>query len=207
MTADASPSPDDVFINCPFDREFGPLLDAIIFTVLACGFKPRTSREIDDSSQSRLDKLYELIDDCRYGIHDLSRTELDQLHGLPHFNMPFELGLFLGAKRFGGEAQKTKRCLILDIEPYRYQKFISDLSGIDPQAHRGDPLSAIRCVRNWLANVSRRKLAGPQLVIEAFKRFERDREAIARDLGFEADQIPYFDFVKLTSDWLLSRSA
>ena len=50
-----------------------------------------------------------MIADCRYGIHDISRTELDRDSGLPRFNMPLELGIFLGAKRFGAEEQKRKK--------------------------------------------------------------------------------------------------
>lgn len=60
--------------------------------------------ELDDGGQTRIDKLYGLIGECRYGIHDLSRTELDDVNQLPRFNMPLELGLFLGAKRYGGQA-------------------------------------------------------------------------------------------------------
>ena len=115
---------DDVFINCPFDDEYGPTFRALIFAVYACGFRVRSARELDDSGQTRIDKLYGLIEDCRYGIHDLSRTELDAANGLPRFNIPLELGIFLGAKRYGGPAQKLKRTLILDVEPYRYQRFI-----------------------------------------------------------------------------------
>lgn len=76
---------------------------------------------MDDGGQTRIDKLYGLIEACRYGIHDLSRTELDKTYRLPRFNMPLELGIFLWAKRYGGSKQKQKRLLILDIEPYRYQ--------------------------------------------------------------------------------------
>ena len=46
-------------------------------------------------------KIYGLIEECRYGIHDLSRTKLDEINALPRFNMPIELGLFLGAMRYG----------------------------------------------------------------------------------------------------------
>jgi len=70
-------STDDVFINCPFDRQFAAIFDALIFTIYACGFRPRSARELDDGGQARLEKLYAIIEQCRYGIHDLSRTELD----------------------------------------------------------------------------------------------------------------------------------
>lgn len=50
-----------VFINCPFDQDYEPLLDSIIFTVYACGFIPRSALEEDDSSDMRLDKIVRLI--------------------------------------------------------------------------------------------------------------------------------------------------
>lgn len=60
---------------------------------------------------------------------------------------------FLGRKRFGGKAQRDKRLLILDVERYRYQQFISDLAGMDIHAHDAAPASALVETRNWLATV------------------------------------------------------
>jgi len=40
----------------------------------------------------------EIIRDSQFGIHDVSRVELDDANRLPRFNMPLELGLFLRAK-------------------------------------------------------------------------------------------------------------
>jgi hypothetical protein len=85
-----------VFINCPFDDAYKPILRAIIFTVMRCGFVPRSALEDDNGLQNRLDKIQAVIAGCRYGIHDISRTSLNE-NGLPRFNMPFELGLFFGA--------------------------------------------------------------------------------------------------------------
>lgn len=96
------------------------MLYAITFAVHDCGFKARCTLEIDDAGRVRIDNILDLIRDCRFGIHDISRTELDETHGLPRFNMPLELGLFLGATRFGEGEQEDKRCLILDRERYRY---------------------------------------------------------------------------------------
>ena len=76
MARDAAPC-DGVFINCPFDEDYAPVFRALIFTVDACGFVPRSARELDDAGQTRVDKLYAIIEECRYGVHDLSRTELD----------------------------------------------------------------------------------------------------------------------------------
>jgi hypothetical protein len=101
----------------------------------------------------------------RYGIHDISRTELDK-NNLPRFNMPLELGIFMGAKRFGPRLQKDKRLLIFDTEKYRYQKFISDIAGMDIHAHNADAECAINQTRDWLANVSRRQLPGARKLVQ-----------------------------------------
>jgi hypothetical protein len=134
----------DVFINCPFDSSYRPLFQAITFSVLRSGFNPRCAAEVDDSAQIRLLKIQDIIAACRYGIHDISRTEVDGDPALPRFNMPLELGLFLGAKRYGTREQPQKRTLVLDTQPYRYQRFISDIAGQDIPAHGGDPARAAR---------------------------------------------------------------
>jgi hypothetical protein len=196
-------SSDDVFINCPFDEAYAPLFQTLIFGISACHFRPRSARESDDGSQVRLEKLYDIIEECRYGVHDLSRTELDAANGLPRFNMPLELGIFLGCKRYGGETQRDKRLLILDVEQYRYQQFISDLAGMDIHAHGGAPIDALVETRNWLATVSRRKLpSGPRLTA-VHAQFLADLPALAESQGFPAEQIPYVDFVGMVAGWLV----
>ena len=104
----------NVFLNCPFDPKFKTLLEAIVFTIHDCGFIARSALEAEDGSEIRIAKIYRLIECCGFGIHDLSRTELDAVNELPRFKMPLELGLFLGAKRFGSATQQRKNCLILD---------------------------------------------------------------------------------------------
>src|SRR2546428_11884421 len=110
----------------PLDEARAPLLRAALFAVYDCGYVPRCALEEDDSSEVRLDKIYQLIRSCRHGIHDISLAGADRSTGLARFNMPLELGLFLGAKAFGDATQRRKRCLILDRERYRYQRFCSD---------------------------------------------------------------------------------
>lgn len=193
-----------MFINCPFDDAYRPTFRALIFAIYACGFRPRSAMELDDGGQTRIDKLYGLIGECRYGIHDLSRTELDAAHQLPRFNMPLELGLFLGAKRFGGKAQSAKRLLILDVERYRYQRFVSDLAGMDIHGHGGDAIEALRKTRDWLANVSRRQLPSADRVARLFQTFMADLPALAADLEFDPENIPYVDFERMIVGWLLT---
>ncbi len=174
---------------------------------MACGFRPRSGLELDDGGQTRIDKIYGLIADCRFGIHDLSRTELDPVSHLPRFNMPLELGIFLGAKRFGDRAQKSKRTLVLDVERHRYQRFISDLAGIDIHEHGGDPMMALRKTRDWLANVSRRELPSAERVQRIYQAFLASFPEIAMRLEFSPDQIPYVDFEHIVAKWLIEAPA
>ena len=95
----AAPSA-SVFINCPFDKQYQPIFDAIVFCVVACGFEPRCTLELTDAGEVRIENIYRLIAQCNDSVHDISRTEVgDQPYRLPRFNMPLELGIFLGAKR------------------------------------------------------------------------------------------------------------
>lgn len=159
---------DSIFINCPFDKVYEPLLQCIVFTIYRCGFVPRSALEEDDSSDLRIEKIVRLIHKCKYGIHDISRTESDEINNLPRFNMPFELGIFWGAKKFGNKINKEKIALILDKDRYRYQKFISDLNGVDIKAHENKPEQLLKAVRNWLHTASGRT------TIPSYEKIKRD---------------------------------
>ncbi|MEA3060593.1 MAG: hypothetical protein QOJ94_374 [Sphingomonadales bacterium] len=174
---------------------------------MACGFRPRSARELDDAAQTRIEKIYDLIEECRHGIHDLSRTELDPENRLPRFNMPLELGLFLGAKRYGGKAQKPKRAMILDVEQHRYQKFISDLAGMDIHGHGGDPMRAVLQTRDWLANVSRRELPSAARIQRVYGAFTDNLPEVASQLEFEPANLPYVDFERIVAQWLVEAPA
>jgi hypothetical protein len=137
------------------------MFEALCFTVLDCGFVPRCSLEIDDATQFRLRAILNLIKKCRYGIHDLSRVELDEDSRLPRFNMPFEFGVFYSAKIFGSKKHKNKHSIVLEKQKYRYQKFISDISGIDVKPHNSSSKKAVFAVRNWLLTSSRRATIPP----------------------------------------------
>jgi len=193
----------DVFVNCAFDLHFQPIFRAIIFAVHRSGFQPRCALEVDDSSESRFAKIQNLIEECPFGIHDLSRTEVDGAPPLPRFNMPLELGLFLGAKRFGDEAQRKKRALVLDIEPYRYQRFISDLAGQDIHAHDGNPAHAIEAVVTWLRTQSRLKsVPGGRRVAEEFADFQQVLPSVLAERRLHVEEMTFGDFSDIVSAYL-----
>jgi hypothetical protein len=197
----------NVFINCPFDNPYRPLFEAIVFTVQDCGFIARCALEVSDSSQVRIDKIFQVISECKYGIHDISRTDLDNTHRLPRFNMPLELGIFLGAKRFGTRNQKHKLCLVLDQEQYRYQKFCSDIAGQDISAHNGDPDKAIRLVRDWLNDsISDEMIPSGSKIANRYHLFEDDLPLYSETFKKIQQELTFIDFRNLVIAWLEDNS-
>lgn len=198
---------DQVFINCPFDKAYLNLYRACIFTIIDAGFIPRCSREVNNGNKSRLDNIVNIIEECKYGIHDLSRVELDGDTGLPRFNMPFELGIFYGSHRFGEDHHKKKCSLILEKDPYRYQKFISDISGIDVTSHKNDTRLLIISIRDWLQTSSKRKTVPiGQDIYTRFKSFQSVIGSICAKSDHEYDEMSFFDLVRNMTDWLSQES-
>lgn len=192
-----------VFINCAFDPDFRPMFRAMVFAVHDCGYIARCAMEIDDSAPNRIDKIFKIMAECRFGIHDLSVTELDPVHNLPRFNMPLELGMFLGGQYFGSREQRAKGVLILDRDPYRYRIFITDIAGKDPQSHEGDPKKAMAKVRNWLNNAtSGTVLPGPRRICSHYDDFNDWLPQPCEDFGIEPDDIQFNDYVVFVEEWL-----
>ncbi|HEX8242363.1 MAG TPA: hypothetical protein VF541_02660 [Longimicrobium sp.] len=192
-----------VFINCPFDGEYQPLFRAAVFTVHDCGFRPRCALERDDGSELRIDKIRRIIAESKFGVHDISRTELDPGSGLPRFNMPLELGIFLGAKWFGGKDQRAKACVIFDRQRYRYQAYCSDLAGHDIRAHAGQEREVVRGVRDaartWIPD---RTLPGPAAIFARYQEFVAVLPSLAARVRLEPEHLTFSDLSGLITEWL-----
>ncbi|WP_371346962.1 hypothetical protein [Ancylobacter sp. IITR112] len=161
-----------VFINCPFDEEFEPILQAVLFCTVYLGFTPRIATESGDSGAVRLEKIKTLIAESKYSIHDLSRIQARRRGEHFRLNMPFELGLDYGCRQFSGGEHRAKRILILEERPYRYQAAISDLAGCDIQAHAGNFAIAVRKVRNWLVSEADIRADGATRILAAYEDFQ-----------------------------------
>jgi hypothetical protein len=195
-----------VFINCSFDQNFKPLMNCIIFTILDMGFSPRSALEEGDGSVIRLSKIYKIVSECKFGIHDLSCTELDPINNLPRFNMPLELGIDLASKQFGSEKMQEKVLLILDSERYRYQKFISDIAGQDIKAHNLDRECLIKIVRNWLSpeiDGTYIKIPSGKKINNRFSDFLTDYPDIIQKIDSTHEDIEYLDFCSIVSKWIV----
>jgi len=83
----------NVFVNCPFDEDYRPLMRPLLFTVICLGYTPRLASERSDSGENRVDKICDLVYESKYSIHDLSRLKSEEAGEFYRLNMPFELGL------------------------------------------------------------------------------------------------------------------
>jgi len=181
------------------------MLRAIMFAIHDCGFFARSALEVQDSSDVRFQKIVRIIRSSEYAIHDISRVQLDRTTRLPRFNMPLELGLFLGAKEFGDAEQLTKRSLVLDRTPYRYQKFCSDIAGQDIEAHTNKPAKAIELVRNWLsgpANERGSRIPSGTVITSRYAQFVTELPEWCERQKLVVSQLTYGDNYLLISDWL-----
>ncbi|WP_300931867.1 hypothetical protein [Prosthecobacter sp.] len=177
----------------------------MVFVLKACDYVPRCALEADSATEVRVEKILRIIGDCGLSIHDISRTQLDRKSKLPRFNMPFELGLFLGAAKLGGAQHKKKGALILDIEPYRYQKYLSDIAGQDIRAHGNDADAVIGHVRNWL-NTHRPEsqvLPGKAALTKQYRRFQKQLPVMLKELQLKETEISFVDWSKLIGMWLI----
>jgi hypothetical protein len=193
-----------VFVNCPFDPTYRPLFEAVAFVVYDCGFYPRCALEVSDSSQVRIEKITGIIRACRLSVHDISRTQLDPGTRLPRFNMPLELGIFLGAKAFGSREQRRKAALVLEEKPYKYQQYISDIAGQDIRAHGRQPGGVVREVRNFLAHHCDAGviLPGGDRIVERYGEFRRGLPSTCRSLHLDPDALTFPDLTNLVVGWL-----
>jgi hypothetical protein len=107
--------------------------------------------------------------------------------------MPFELGMAIGAKRFGGRSRAGNNIKIMVAEPYKLPAYLSDLGGNDPTAHHSDPNKVIGVVRNFLHRTpGGQLLPGPAKLIQHFVNFNAALPAIAQEIGFEPDEMAPF---------------
>jgi hypothetical protein len=195
----------NVFINCPFDPPYLPLLRPLLFCVLDLSFEPRIALERIDSGEPRIEKIIELIRASKYAIHDLSRLRAEAVGEVFRMNMPFELGLDVGCRRFKGGRWKTKRCLILEAQRYAYQAAISDLSNSDIAVHNNEPIKVVVQVRNWLANQVDAVLPGPERIWGRFTDFMAANYDDLKARGFsdeDIEDLPIDELIRGMKRWL-----
>lgn len=167
-----------VFINCPLDADYRPIMEAILFCVIDCGLIPRIATERLDSGEVRLSKIVELIRASRYSIHDLSRVQAHEVGEFSRLNMPFELGVDWGIAQEGAGRLTSKQLLVIARDPYAYQAALSDIAGWDIRSHEGDFETAIGEVRGWIASKQTTTRAASQVIGDYYGYQEWDYERL-----------------------------
>ena len=193
-----------VFVNCPFDEDFAPILQALAFCIVYLGFFPRLAPENADNAAARLDRIADLIHGSKYGIHDLSRCKSAQADEYARMNMPFELGLDHACRRFGQPPLTDKRILILEHTRFDYQRALSDISGWDIQAHGGAYEKAVRHVRSWLIAQAGAPAVGAALIqgkYIAFQEWYWERELSAGSSEEDIREYPTTELLRAMHEW------
>jgi hypothetical protein len=194
-----------VFLNCPFDDAYLPLLRPILFFILDLGLTPRIALERLDSGRPRIEKIISLIRESRYAIHDLSRLKARKAGEYYRLNMPFELGLDVGCRLFRSDRWAEKKCLILEAERYRYQAALSDMSNSDIAVHGNDPVEASSQVRNWLANEAGLRAPGPTRLWVRFNDFMAENYTALLANGHsdrDIERLPIPELITCMQDWI-----
>lgn len=127
----------NVFINCPYSRDYREFLWAIVFVLVRLGLEPKTASQDSDTGDLRIEKIKRLIETCRHGIHDLSLVISGAAGEPARMNMPYELGIDLGARWFGKAPLDRKVTLVLEKNAGSVKKALSDLGGNDPRTYSG----------------------------------------------------------------------
>ena len=193
----------NIFVNCPFDDDYRRLLIPVIFTVKYFNYIPRLALESANSGESRIDKIVGLINESKFGIHDLSRIISSDKNEHYRMNMPFELGIDYGCQKFKEGIWKEKKILILEKEKFRYRKALSDLSGSDIKNHDNDPIKIMRAVRDWLVTEELHTGASGKKVWDNFNEFHAYLyEKVCVEDGHESvDDVLIPEVVSHMSNW------
>lgn len=195
-----------MFLNVPYDRPYERLFVAFVAGLTVLGLRPRCLLEIVERCEGRLQRILTLLRGSRSSIHDLSRVQTSLIDGrrVPRFNMPFELGQAVMLREF-----QPHDVHVFESTRHRLAQSVSDLGGIDPLIHGGNPtlisrrllgafapdrripsLAEIETVRLELSRVARRykRLYGTDTIFEAdgFRVLTAAASDISADLGLIA---------------------
>ncbi len=151
---------DRVFLNIPYDRQFKSLYIAYVVGLTELGLQPTATLAIP-GGEARLDRIFELIQTCRYSVHDLSRVQLSRTPpATPRFNMPFELGMAVAWAKLHPERHTY---IVSESVNRRAQKSLSDMAGADFNIHGGTPRGVMRELCNAFVR-QRQRPTVPQMM-------------------------------------------
>jgi hypothetical protein len=124
--------------------------------------------------------------------------------------MPFELGLDLGIREHATARLKSKKCLVIDTEKYRYQAALSDMSGSDISTYgkKNQVENIISCLRNWFIIVLKPSQPSSSSIYLEYTEFVSDLQTNLEDLGFSAKDIQNLtvpEYIHYAREWIANR--
>lgn len=164
----------------------------MLFCIVYLDMIPRLARERSNAAEVRIEKIVELIEASQYSIHDLSRAKAEKAGEVYRMNMPYELGIDDGCRRFKGPPWDQKEFLILADRQYSYQKALSDIAGNDIETHSNRFDIAIKKVRNWLVSEAEAPNVGAKLITDRYSDFQEWYFEMHRAAGADDDDIKQY---------------
>jgi len=91
----------------------------------------------------------------------------------------------------------------MDRDQYRFQKFISDISGQDIKSHENNLAELFSCVRDWLRDESRRRgIPSASIIKRKYSKFRRQLPKICGRSDLDYEQLNFNDYAQICVDWL-----
>lgn len=141
----------------------------------------------------------------KYSIHDISRCQAAEEGQHFRLNMPFELGIDYGCRKYFGNGREAKKILILEERQYRYQAALSDIAGWDIASHDANYEIAVRKVRNWLVAEAGAERMGASKILGAYADFQAWYYEKQLSMGFSDEDIqdyPTSELLRAMIDWI-----
>lgn len=115
----------------------------------------------------------------------------------------------IGLKMSNEQEFGSKKFLILEKEPYRYQRVLSDISGNDIKSHRIDPEQVVKVVRDWFKPTNAAIPMYKEIWL-AFVEFEYDYERRLLEVGYDPKDInslTFSDIIEKMREWVTNYKA
>ncbi len=162
----------NVFIDCPYDEEYLPLLKAVIFTVKACGFQPKIILEHFASVEDRTKKINQLIEESQYCIHDLSKIGATKFGKNQDLRLSGKLIEEIAFHEYYSRIKSQKKNILV-LGKDRSSIGVELLSNLADafRIHGGNQEEIIKCIRDWFYQSGAKRIKPASTIWVEFNEF------------------------------------
>lgn len=194
-----------VFINCPIDESYAPLLEAAIFCCVYLGLSPQLATNRLEAGENRLEKIVRLIETSKFSIHDLSRCKAEKIGDSFRMNMPFELGIDFGFRLSRQSMFGQKKFVIFEKSKYDLKSTLSDIAGQDVDFHNDDFQSIIRKLRDFFKVEGGIAAPGSSRIVSDYLTFQAwliEKKIAEGHSEHEAINLPTLERIEAMQVWV-----